>query len=82
MNTLIRSAFVLGLILALLVTGDAAGAEEPNPSQHTMHHHKRNFPKASALAERRAVVAPSAPMPETDGLSRHDEDCNTGCIDH
>jgi hypothetical protein len=29
-----------------------------------------------------AVVAPSAPLPETDGLSRSDEDCKFGCIDH
>jgi len=83
MNTLIKSALALGIILALPVTGYAVGAEAPNPAHHTMHHHKGDFAKATALAAPRgAVVAPSAPLPETDGLSRRDEDCNMGCIDH
>jgi hypothetical protein len=83
MNTLIKSVLALGIILALPVTGYAVGAEEPNPAHRTMHHHKEDFAKVTALAAPRgAVVAPSAPSPETDGLSRNDEDCKFGCIDH
>jgi len=83
MNTLIRSALVLGIVLALPVTGYAVGAEAAKPAEHTMHHHKADLAKATALAAPKgAVVAPAAPLQETDGLSRNDEDCNFGCIDH
>jgi hypothetical protein len=34
------------------------------------------------IARPKGAVAPSAPLPETDGLSRRDEDCKFGCIDH
>jgi hypothetical protein len=58
-------------------------AEAPNPAHHAMHRHNGDFAKATALAgPQGAVVAPSAPLPVTDGLSRIDEDCKFGCIDH
>ena len=47
----------------------------------------RSFnPAATALAPLLAIV-PAAPSPKADvdkhdGLSRHSDDCNYGCIDH
>jgi hypothetical protein len=83
MNTLIKSASALVIILALPVTSYAVGAEAQNPAHHTMHHHKGDYAEATALATPLGVVvAPLAPLPETDGLSRRDEDCKFGCIDH
>ena len=83
MNTLIKTALVLGIISSLPTAGYAVGAEAPNTAHRTMLHHKGDLAKATALAPPRgAVVAPAAPLPETDGLSRSDEDCKMGCIDH
>jgi hypothetical protein len=83
MNTLIKTALVLGIISFLPTAGYAAGAEAPNTAQHRMLHPTGDLAKATALAPPRgAVVAPSAALPETDGLSRSDEDCKMGCIDH
>jgi hypothetical protein len=83
MNTVLRLVFVLELIIALPATGYAVGAEAPNPAHRTMHQHQEDLVKATALATpHRRVVAPASRSPEIDGLSRHDEDCNMGCIDH
>ncbi|MBV8106459.1 MAG: hypothetical protein JO223_17895 [Hyphomicrobiales bacterium] len=83
MKILIKTVLMLGVILAVPVTGYAGSAEGPHPAHRTMHHHKGALAKATALAAPPgAVVAPPAPLPETDGLSRRDEDCNMGCIDH
>jgi hypothetical protein len=80
---MIRSAFVLGLIIALPAAGYAVGAKAPNPAHRTMHQHEQTLARATALAvPQGVVVAPLSRSPEVDGLSRHDEDCNMGCIDH
>jgi len=51
------------------------------PSHRTVHHMAK-FAKATALVAPALPAARSSSLPETDGLSRNDEDCNYGCIDH
>ncbi len=47
--------------------------------------HKPAQRRVADFAETTAYVSPVTPIaqaPETDGLSRKDEECNFGCIDH
>lgn len=80
-----RLSFVSIALCAILAAPVAAypalGAGAPAPGHRTVRHHKAaDFAKASALAAPAAVAAPASR--ETDGLSRNDDDCNMGCIDH
>ena len=75
-----RTFLAFGLLVASCA---ASGAESSAPVRHAVHHNRLDFAKARALAPSMApVVRPEPVLPETDGLSRHDEDCNYGCIDH
>jgi hypothetical protein len=61
--------------LALPALGAPAHDTGSKPPQHRL----------ADFAEARAYVSPTTPVaqvPETDGLSRKDEECNFGCIDH
>lgn len=83
MKTHLKTSLALGLVL-ILNGGvfSAYAASAPDKIAPHAHHLKGSFVKAKALAP---IVAPQAPaprLPETDGLSRNDEDCNYGCIDH
>jgi hypothetical protein len=70
----------LGFLLAVpLFAIPAFGAPthdaRPQPARH----------RVADFSEARANVSPATPVaeaPETDGLSRKDEECNFGCIDH
>jgi hypothetical protein len=82
-----REAFILSIALGFaLTTPVAANSLEKGGLRafdlQTMHD-RANFAKATALAMPLSVVRMSSPpSPRTDGLSRNDEDCNYGCIDH
>ena len=60
--------------------GDASRTLMYELHAHRAVHHEAVDPRASALAP--APAAASARQPQTDGLSRNDDDCNYGCIDH
>jgi hypothetical protein len=82
-----REAFILsialGLALATPVAANSLDKVSLRESDPRTIHHKANFAKATALANPLSAVAMSSPLsPETDGLSRNDEDCKYGCIDH
>ena len=79
------------LAIALATSGlyPAHAGADTQPTHATVRHSAHDFAKAKAMAPL-PPLAPwneTAPMradhrPETDGLSRNDEDCNFGCIDH
>ena len=84
MKTRLQTSLAVGLILIL--NGGAFSAFAASASD-TMtpparHLNKGGFAKAKALAPVAVPHAPVRRIPETDGLSRNDEDCNYGCIDH
>ena len=78
--TLRSTTFVLSL--AALVAMSASAGAQPSYKHKTQVRELSLIPvTATALAP--ASVAPAAvPSRETDGLSRNDEDCRFGCIDH
>ncbi len=85
MKTHLKTSLALGLILILnggAFSAYAASAPDKMtpPARHL--HLKDSFAKAKALAPAAVPQAPAPRVPETDGLSRNDEDCNYGCIDH
>jgi hypothetical protein len=71
---------VLGSPVSALA-GDGAGPFH----KHAVPMHRFAYadlsPNATALAPAAALVR-MVPAKDTDGLSRNDEDCNSGCIDH
>ena len=84
-----REAFVLsialGFALATPVAAKSLDKVSPRASGSRAIHHKANFARATALAMPLFAVtmsSPPSPRTETDGLSRNDEDCKYGCIDH
>jgi hypothetical protein len=81
MKTLFKASIALGLVLSL--SGAAAYPVENGvaPSHRTVHHVAK-FAKATALVAPPLPAARSSLLRETDALSRNDEDCNSGCIDH
>jgi hypothetical protein len=79
---MMRKAFILSAALgfaAAPVMSDPLDRAGLPMSGHRTIQHRATFNNATALA-------PSLPVPsgwrETDGLSRNDDDCNYGCIDH
>ena len=80
MNASHGAPMALGFILAIpLFALPTLGAPAHETGHKPAHHPVADF------AEARAYVSPTAPVaqtPETDGLSRKDEECNFGCIDH
>jgi hypothetical protein len=82
MRRLFSTAVALGILLAPSAATYAA-SEGPSATPRRAVDHGMDFAKARALAPSMApVLAPERRAPETDGLSRNDEDCNYGCIDH
>lgn len=80
MNVSIRNVTALGFILtvplfALPTPGVAADGAKYKPIHH----------RVSDVANARALASPAMPVAQprdADGLSRNDEECNMGCIDH
>jgi hypothetical protein len=80
MSASIKAPMALGFLLAiplfaLPAHGAPAYAAAPNPA----HHRVADFAEATAYASPAKAIAQAA---ETDGLSRKDEECNFGCVDH
>jgi hypothetical protein len=80
MNASHGAPTALGFVLAIqLFALPALGAPAHDTGYQPAHH------RAADFAEARAYASPTttfAQAPETDGLSRKDEECNFGCIDH
>jgi hypothetical protein len=71
------TAFALTLVVPLFSAPALGPGREPEHKPAPFH--------SSAFASARAPVSPAAPVaqaPETDGLSRKDEECVFGCVDH
>ena len=81
MKTLFKASSALVIVLSLSGAAYPLGTGMVAPSHRTVHH-MANFAKATALVAPAFPAARSPSLPETDGLSRNDEDCNYGCIDH
>ena len=83
MKTLLSTSLILATLLVLpAVSEPAAGASLPR-HWAAVQRHNAMFAKAKALAPPAvSAVSPQIRTPETDGLSRNDEDCAFGCIDH
>jgi hypothetical protein len=74
-----KSPFTVSIAIWLALT--VPGAAHTRMSGHPTSHHWSVMAKATALAP--SVVAyPLPPSRDIDGLSRHHDDCNMGCIDH
>ena len=80
MSVSFKAPMALGFLLAIpLFALPAHGA----PAHETGH--KPAQRRVADFADATAYVSPVTPIaqaPETDGLSRKDEECNFGCIDH
>jgi hypothetical protein len=80
MSVSIKAPMALGFLLAIpLFAPPALGASARETGPKPAHHRGADFANA------RALVNPETPVlqaPETDGLSRKDEECKFGCIDH
>jgi hypothetical protein len=96
MNASLRAPTALGFILAIpLFALPALSAPTHETGHKPTHHRAADFAKARALVSPPPVLIPEAVLPpepenhsrlttapETDGLSRKDEECSFGCIDH
>lgn len=84
MSAVLKASAALGLwFVASAWSLPAFAASSRRVASPPERHPAADSAHASALAT--PFVGPSsAPprAPETDGLSRNDEDCNMGCIDH
>jgi len=84
MNAFVKASTALGLsLVASALTLPALGASSNHQMRPPERHRVADFAKARALAS--PLITPlstTSRAPETDGLSRNDEDCNMGCIDH
>jgi hypothetical protein len=80
-----RKAFMLSIALGVAaaapVMSDPLDTAGVPTSGHPTIHHKATLAKANALAAP-SLVSSKPALRETDGLSRNDDDCNYGCIDH
>jgi hypothetical protein len=80
MNTSFKAPMAVGFLLALpLFVLPAHGAPADDAGHKSAHHRVADFAEARAYV---SPVTPVAQAPETDGLSRKDDECNMGCIDH
>ena len=84
MNAFVKASTALGLLLAMSTfILPALGASSNHQMRPPVRHRVADFAKARALASPLIDPLPTTShAPETDGLSRNDEDCNMGCIDH
>lgn len=80
MSASIKAPMALGFLLAIpLFALPAHGAPAHDTGHRPAQHRVADFAEARAYV---SPVTPIAQAPETDGLSRKDEECNFGCIDH
>jgi hypothetical protein len=80
-TTIMCSALVMTLGLALSVPGSANatdGGPAPKHATHAYHvAHRQTIPVSAE-----ALAPVPRPVRETDGLSRNVEDCTMGCVDN
>jgi hypothetical protein len=74
-------SIALGVAAATPVMSDPLETAGVLTSGRLTIHHRATFAKATALAAPSPDPSKRASR-ETDGLSRSDDDCNYGCIDH
>jgi hypothetical protein len=80
MSASVRAPMALGFLLLIpLLALPAHGAHAHDTGHKPEQHRVADFAEGRAYV---SAVTPIAPAPETDGLSRKDEECNFGCIDH
>jgi hypothetical protein len=80
MNAPLRAPTALALFLAVPLLALPALANAGHATRHKpAHHGAPDFTRAEALASPARLAQR---VRETDGLSRNDEDCNFGCVDH
>jgi hypothetical protein len=74
-------SIALGVAAAAPAMRDPLNTASVPTSGHRTIHYRATFAMATALAAPSFVLSNRA-SGETDGLSRNDDDCNYGCIDH
>jgi hypothetical protein len=80
MSVSFKAPMALGFLLAIPVFAlPAHGATAYDTGHKPAHHRVADFAEATAYV---SPAKPVAQAPETDGLSRKDEECNFGCVDH
>ncbi len=80
MSVSFKAPKALGFVLAIpLFAVPALGAPTHLEGSKPAHHRVADFTQATAYV---SLVTPTAQAPETDGLSRKDDECNFGCVDH
>jgi hypothetical protein len=80
MSVSFKAPTALGFLLAVpLFALPAHGATAYDTGHKAAQHRVADFAEATAYA---SPLAPVAQGQETDGLSRKDEECNFGCVDH
>jgi hypothetical protein len=80
MSVSFKAPMALGFILAIpLFAVPTLGAATHLEGSQPAHHRVADFAQATAYV---SPVTPTAQAAETDGLSRKDDECNFGCIDH
>ena len=80
MNASFKAPMALGLLLAIpLFALPAHGAAAYDTRHQATQRRVADFAQATAYV---SPIAPIAQGRETDGLSRKDDECNLGCIDH
>jgi hypothetical protein len=80
MSVSFKAPMALGFLLAIPLFALPA---QGSPAYDTGH--KPPQQRVADFVDARAYVGPVKPAaqaPETDGLSRKDEECNFGCVDH
>jgi hypothetical protein len=80
MSVSFKAPMAFGFILAIpLFVLPAHGAPAYDTEHKPAQHRIADFAQATAYV---SPVTPAAQAVETDGLSRKDEECNFGCVDH
>jgi hypothetical protein len=81
MTKLFALTVALGIVLAVPIQAYPADGA-PVQKHSAIHHMGRDMARATALVAPAPALSAPARKPRTDGLSRDDDDCNYGCIDH
>jgi hypothetical protein len=80
MSVSFKAPMAFGFLLAIpMFALPALGAPAHVAGSKPAHHRITDFAQATAYV---SPVTPIAQARETDGLSRKDDECNFGCIDH
>jgi hypothetical protein len=75
-------ALAFGFTLTTPIPTYAQVGDQPTYKHKAHVHHIMAIPRTATALTPAAAPAIAVRAPETDGLSRNDDDCNFGCIDH